>query len=62
MTSAIKVGKERLCDYCKVSYIPKHYKQRFCKNEHFSYCEICGEKIFQKNLLISIFLIGRKQG
>lgn len=51
MTSVIKVGKERLCDYCKVSYIPKHYKQRFCKNEHFSSCAICNTKFIQKNLV-----------
>lgn len=51
MTSIIKVGEERLCDYCKVSYIPKHYKQRFCKNEHFSSCIICNTKFIQKNLV-----------
>lgn len=51
MTSTIKVGEERLCDYCKVSYIPKHYNQRFCKNEHFSSCVICNTKFVQKNLV-----------
>lgn len=51
MTSTIKVGEERLCDYCKVSYIPKHYNQRFCKNEHFSSCVICNTKFIQKNLV-----------
>lgn len=43
--------KTKICPICNNEFEPTHYKQRFCKNKHFSKCEICGKEIEQKNLL-----------
>lgn len=42
--------KEKECAYCGELFSPRSWNQKYCKRDHYTDCQVCGEKVFVKSL------------